>query len=365
MKNLYTYFFIFALINLTACGSITGLSNNNLNDVADETEVESAFTAAVDTINANSDSSSLDDASAADSSTGYAAATASSATRTLFHCEDPTTVTSTFECDADTNMTALRTVTFAGCVVSNSYFSDMTITGSFNNSWQHISGGCGDDHVDLPEAIFGAHESNTAMTHTGEIVRSFTTHNGLEATIMAETSRTVGFYDAIDANDDDLAEAVDLTVSQNATITRNVGDVELVEQVSTPGAGSFEAVDTDGNPLTVETVDSLHSLTFDADTHLITTRTINTGNLRIDHYDATGELAFVLLFGVGEDGLTFDLTTETCGPENGTMTVQRFLNVDDVLTQDDDGTGSITYVDGVATATFAGEELNIRPRPCQ
>lgn len=358
---------------IAACGAL-GLGGSSsdasgsadTSDSSDESDVEAAFDGAVEALvdSTTSSSSDVSDAVATlTSDSGTSFVTRGGYLRGHFRCESSSQVDQTFDCDNDAG-TMTREVTFNDCEIENSY-RDADVNGSFTNTI--INGGegmCNDDDetVDFSRVVMGRDSENAVHKHvSGEdgIIFNFTNARGKDVVITTTSSHTITYTDPVDADSDGAAESVSATVDRTLESVHTIDDGTAHDVTVFTTDTDFTSTSDSGEETTVAVSLPLHTLGFDED-GLLDSRTIESGNLIVDH-----NLAHIrMVFGVGEDGLTFDDGT-TCGPLSGTMTVTGYAINDDGSIGEEIGSGTITFEDGeVVDPEFDGERLNLRPRPC-
>lgn len=358
---------------IAACGALglggsggTASDSSNTSDSSDESDVEAAFDGAVEALidSTSSSSSDVSDAVATlttDSGTSFV--TRGGYLRAHFRCESSSQVDETFTCDDDAG-TMTREVTFDDCEIENSY-RDADVNGSFTNSITNGGEGmCNDDDetVDFSRVAMGRAGQNAVHEHvSGEdgIIFNFTNARGKDVVITTTSSHTITYTDPVDADADGAAESVSATVDRTLESIHTIDGGTAHDVTVFTTDTDFTSTNDDGEETTVAVSLPVHTLSFDED-GLLDSRTIETGNLIVDH-----NLANIrMVFGVGEDGLTFD-DGSTCGPLEGTMTVTGYAINDDGSIGEEIGSGTITFEDGeVVDPEFDGERLNLRPRPC-
>jgi hypothetical protein len=352
---------------ITACG-VLGLesSSSDTSDSSDESDVEAAFDGAVEALidSTTSSSSDVSDAVATlttDSDTSFVVR--SGYLRAHFRCESSSQVDNDFTCDDDAG-TMTRVVTFDDCEIQNS-FRDADVNGSFTNTITNGGEGmCNDEDetVDFSRMVIGRDGANATHEHaTGDegMGFNFTNSHGKDVVITTTTSHTITYSDPVDADADGAAESVTATIDRTLESIHTIDGGTAHDVTVFTTDTDFTSTDSDGEQTTIEVALPVRTLNF-ADDGTLDTRTIESGNLIVDH-----NLAHMrLVFGVGEDGLTFDDGT-TCGPLSGTMTVTGYAINDDDSIGSEIGSGTVTFDDGdVESAEFDGESLNLRPRPC-
>lgn len=352
-------------LGLGGSGSDTSGSANT-SDSSDESDVEAAFDGAVEALvdSTTSSSSDVSDAVATlttDSGTSFV--TRTGYLRAHFRCESSSQVDQIFDCDNDAG-TMTREVTFNDCEIENSY-RDADVNGSFTNSIRN--GGAGmcnedDETVDFSRVVMGRDGVNAVHEHaSGEdgIIFNFTNARGKDVVITTTSSHTITYTDPVDADSDGAAESVSATVDRTLESVHTIDGGTAHDVTVFTTDTDFTSTSDSGEETTVAVSLPVHTLGFDED-GLLDSRTIESGNLIVDH-----NLADIrMVFGVGEDGLTFDDGT-TCGPLSGTMTVTGYAINDDGSIGEEIGSGTITFEDGeVEDADFDGARLNLRPRPC-
>ena len=362
------------VIQGAACSALTGDTGSDSGSAAsDESDVEAAVTGAVDSLNQTVNSSSSEDSAsiAALMKNGTAYSTTSSGVANLrrrIHCEDEEDSSDVLTCETvDGVLTgnATRVVTFADCEVTGTY-RDIELNGSFTNTIENGGDGfCDEDSnvVDFSKLVMGNDSGDAVHSHaTGDdgMIFTFTNERGHEVTITETASDTVTYTDAVDTDEDGSADTVTATVSRTEHVEHVIGDRTAHDIDVFNTDTDFTSTDSDGDATTIEVALPVHTLTFDDDGEL-ETRTIESGNLIVDH-----NLAKVrLVFGVGENGLTFNAHDGSCGPVSGTMTFTGYTINDDGSIGGEIGSGTITFEDGdVDSASFDGDRLDIRPRPC-
>lgn len=356
-------------LGTAACGMLGSETGDDSGSAAsDETDVEAAVTSAIDSVNQTVNSSTSDSsASIATLVNGTAFSTTNagaSQLRRRFHCEDEDDYSEVFTCDPENN-TSNRVVTFEDCEIEGSY-RDVELNGTFTNTNTNAGADhCSEDSdvVDFSKLVMGTDSGDATHSHeTGSdgLIFTFTNARGRDVTVVDTTSTTITYSDPVDADDDGSAETVSATINRTHHIEHTIGDVLAHDVDVFTTDTDFAAEDEDGADITVEVALPVHTLSFDDDGEL-ETRTIESGNLIVDH-----NLAQVrLVFGVGDDGLTFNTQDGSCGPVSGTMTFTSYTINDDGSIGAELGTGSVTFEDGdVDAATFEGDALNLRPRPC-
>lgn len=365
------------VLSFSACGAALDLAGSNGSTAvgnSDESETEAAFTSAIETLVDSSSSSSLmaNSVSSNLQSSQYLASTQISGLRTRFRCDDNLAVTESFSCDGSTGVMT-RTVTYEDCELSNSH-RDVILNGSFSNAV--TNGGPGmcraDNSIDFSEMVMGFENEegevlNAVHQHdSGDeaMVYSFVNARGKEVSVTRTSTRTSSFSNPIDENEDGRAETVTKTVRKEFDFVHNI-DGEQVHHLTvstTDESFTSSLLEEETGVVEEATIDvslPVHTVLFN-DEGEVTGRTIESGNLIVDHN--VGQVRMV--FGVGEEGLTFD-AGQTCGPVSGTMTVVGYAIEDDGSIGPEIGTGTIVFEEGdVLSASFDGTALNLRPRPC-
>jgi hypothetical protein len=364
--------------SVTACGMdpATGTSDSSGTTssgssslTSDESDTEAAYTSAVEALMANSGSSSSSDsfgssASLTASSSYLAVGAASGAPRP--DCDDPLTVDQSFSCD-NSDGSIERSVEFTDCVMSND-FRTVTLNGSLTNSVENGGDGLctADDTFKFANMVMGrdgedeVHYDAVHHHETGSdgMVYSFTNARGNEVSVTEDSTHTITYTDAVDEDEDGDAEGVMATIEREVHVVHSIDGSTAHDVNVFTEQGNFTSTSEEGTATDISITLPVHELALDEDGR-VTTRTIASGNLVVDH-----NLAQIrMVFGVGEEGLTFE--DGTCGPVSGTMNVTGYLINDDDTIGDAIGTGSVTFADGeVESAEFDGAELNLRPRPC-
>lgn len=350
------------------CSALTQDTGDDSGSAAsDETEIEAAVTGAVDSINESISSSSSDSAASfsalVDGTSFVTKSSGANVMRRRIHCEDEDDYSEVFTCDTENNA-ASRIVTFEDCEISGTY-RDIELNGSFTNTI--TNGGtdfCSEDseEVDFAKMVMGTESGDAIHEHnTGDddMVYTFTNIRGHEVTVTETSSHEITYTDATDEDADGSAEIVTATISRTHHIDHVIGNTQAHDIDIFTTETDFVSVDGD-TETTIDVTLPVHTLVFDEDGY-ITTRTIESGNLIVDHNLAQKRV----VFGVGDDGLTFDLTTDNCGPESGTMIFTVYDIEDDGTIGASTGSGSVTFANGeLDEAELDGDAINVRPRPC-
>lgn len=351
MKNFnFLTFILILLIGNVACsglGSGESSSESDLNrSNSDQTDVEAAYTAAVEAL---TDSTSSTDAD-----------TTNLVSR--FQCANPSTqVTEDCTCDDDVG-TQSCVITFEDCELSSTILGTVYLNGSFTREINNMQEGACDESdpgvIDLKIALQGRDGEKMSATYTvDELVR---THDArfsereITATLSPATRMVI--YEVVASRDDGSPEEVLATINRHWTLlTTDQNDTELHHLEIDVSTESLSI--TEGN---IEVSEATHRLFIDED-GMIEKRTIESGNLVARHYLA----GKAFIFGVGDEGLTFDLST-ACRIDEGTLTVQAY-------TMDDDGnllelyaTGTLTFDGSTVDADFDGDDIsdNVYERGC-
>lgn len=341
----------------------TGSGSSSGSATSDESDTEAAFTSAVETLMDNSNSSSSSDSfgSASSLTTSQYLALGGASRLPRPECDDPLTVDQSFSCD-NSDGSIERSVEFTDCVMSNDHRT-VTLNGSFTNTVENGGDGLctSDDALNFANMVMGRDDLPAVHHHeTGSdgMTYSFTNARGHEVSVVRDSTHTHTYTDAVDEDEDGDAENVTVTVERDVHVVHSIGERTAHDVNVFTQEGSFTSTSEDGTAAEVSIALPVHELTLDDDGK-VATRTIASGHLVVDH-----NLAKVrLVFGVGEEGLTFE--DGTCGPVSGTMNVTGYLINDDDTIGEVIGTGEVSFEDGeVQSAEFDGAELNLRPRPC-
>ncbi|OVE81183.1 hypothetical protein BVY03_04365, partial [bacterium K02(2017)] len=401
---------LMTVLAFTNCTSLSELSSSDITSsgssaaalVSDESDTEAAYTSAIETLIDSANSSSTGTTTqnlslkTADLRPGF-----SDKRKRKFRCEDLTSVTESFSCNNTTGAVS-RVVTFTNCELSNSH-REVTINGSFTNTVKHGGDGLcnADNSFDFATMVMGRDDEDAIHSHhtylldesdedvelseddnnseddsseddsddnvEDEIIEdeeedqiddslgmttTFINANGAEVTVTKNATRHVTFSDALDTNEDGSAESVDSTVDRDVHFVRTIED-KIVHDVNVLTTDeSFVSTSAEGTENSISISKPIHTLNFDSNGDL-SSRSINSGNLIVDH-----NLAQIrLVFGVGSEGLSFD--AETCGPVSGTMLVTGYAINDDGSIGEIIGTGEVTFEEGeVQLASFDGVPLN-------
>lgn len=357
---------------LSQCGGLGttstsgGGSSGSSSTTSDESNVEAAYTSAIDSVTQSASSST--EASGSLSLTSSQQYLTTRTPGDFFHCADSSSVEQSFSCD-NTDGSVERSAIFTDCELTRDSRS-ATLSGSITHTI--TNGGDGlceaSQTFSLANMVMGRDgedsvHSDAVQTHqTAEdgMVFSFVNARGLDATVTVTHDNTITFSDPVDENSDGMAESVTSTVERNDHFVQAVNGTTKHDVNVFTAATDYTTVDIDGvTSGTISVTLPTHTLNFDSD-GVFTGRTIESGNLIVDHNVA----GIRMIMGVGEEGLTFDDGT-TCGPVSGTMTSTGYtLNSDGTL-GDVIGTGTITFEDGEVThADFAGEDLTLKRLPC-
>lgn len=357
-------FVIPLLLTIAQCtgllDAITDAALEGYDSLDDENNIESVVSGATEAL---TDSIS--------SSTSAAASTVSSLTKGTdrlslllrYHCDDATSYEENFDCYNDTG-TMTRTVTYTDCEVTAGT-RDYTVNGSFTNAVTNGGDGfCNLATIDMANMVMGvedAEEGHLDAVHTHEtgtdgLIKTFSNGLDKEVTDTITAERTDTYTDAVDADGDDMADEVTVTVEKVVHREREIDGTLVHDMDITATSTSFGAQDEDGNAITVTVTNPVHRITFDDDGE-IESREIQSGNLIVDHEIAGMRVVLSL------DSLTFD--DEHCGPVSGTMSLIAYeLNDDDTIGQQI-GEGTVTFEDGdVDTAEYDGTVIYPELRTC-
>lgn len=377
-------------------------SNSSASESSDESNIEASYTSAIESLVQTTNSSNEAGSVTSSSSLTTSYLTSVGAGGGRFRCQDSESAEQSFSCD-NSDGTLERSAVFTDCALERNGRA-VTLNGSLENTI--VNGGDGfceaSTSFDFSKMVMGREEGDAVRTHeTGPegLVYSFTNARGFDVTLTATHTHTATYTEPVDENSDGTAESVTATIAREdhfvheiedrtahdvTVFTANAeysiivttdeaedteSDTTTDDETADDDATASESADesSDDSTDTTDVTDDIvtvtlpvHTLIFDEDTGELTGRTIESGNLVVDH-----NLAGIrIIMGVGEDGLTFD-NGDTCGPVSGTLTTVGYeLNDDDTLGAII-GTGEVTFEDGeVQSAAFAGEELDLQRLPC-
>lgn len=350
--NLLTVSLVSLFVGTLACGQL-GLRDDSSDgdssesSVSDQSEVEAASTAVIEAL---TDSTGSADAEASHLDSLSASALVSSAIlspRKRFQCADPATqVTETCTCDDELGEQTCDVV-FEDCQLLSRHLGTVLLNGSFTRVISHMGEGACDDSdesiIDLKVALQGREGENMSATYTvDKLVRTYDallSDREITSTLSPANRTVVYKVEAI--YDDGSPQEVLATVNRHWTYVTTDEDNDTLHDLEIDV--STESLSTTSGDV-VNVSEATHRLILDED-GLLEKRTIESGNLVARHY--LGNKAFV--FGVGDEGLTFDLST-ACRIDEGTLTLSAY-------TMDNDGTLVAPYATG--TLTFDGSTIEV------
>lgn len=377
-------------------------STGSSSESSDESNVEAAYTSAIESLVQSTNSSNESGAVTSSSSLTTSYLTSARVGGERFRCQDSASTEQSFSCN-NSDGTLEHSATFTDCALERDG-RNVILNGSLEHTI--INGGDGfceaSTSFDFSKMVMGREEGDAVRTReTGPegLVYSFTNARGFDVTLTATHTHIATYTVPVDENDDGTAESVTATIEREDHFVHEIEDrtahdvtvftanaeysiVDDTEDAETDTdddsdetedeAGddattsesedetSDDSTDMDDSDEVVTVTLPVHTLIFDENTGELSGRTIESGNLVVDH-----NLAGIrIIMGVGEEGLTFD-NGDTCGPVSGTLTAVGYeLNDDDTLGAII-GTGEVTFEDGeVQIAEFDGEELNLQRLPC-
>lgn len=369
---------------------------SSASESSDETQVEAAYTSAIESLvqSTNSSNESVSADSSASLTTSYLSSRFGSG---RFRCADSESAEQSFSCN-NADGTLEHSVVFTDCALERGGLA-VTLNGSLEHAIENGGDGFCEASAsfDFSKMVMGREDGDAVRNReTGPegLVYSFTNARDFEVTLTATHTHTATYTEPVDENDDGTAESVTATIEREDHFVHEIAgqtahdvtvftanaeysivatdDEESDTDDTSDDANEEESEDetsedgdlsestSDDETSTVTVTLPVHTLLFDEDTGELTGRTIESGNLVVDH-----NLASIrIIMGVGEDGLTFD-NGDTCGPVSGTLTTIGYELNDDGTLGDIIGTGEVTFEDGeVQSAEFAGEELELKRLPC-